>query len=41
MGIRLVLSFIKGALKNPKSADEGKTALLELRNAINELYPGE
>jgi hypothetical protein len=41
IGIRLVISAIKDAYKNPKKAMEFKAVLLDLRNLINELYPGE
>lgn len=38
--INMVLAVLKSAVKNPKKADELKTALLEVRDTINSLYPG-
>lgn len=39
MGINLVLSAIKEAVKNPKKAENLKKALLKVRDSINILYP--
>ena len=41
MGINLVLSAIKDAVKNPKKAEGLKRAFLKVRDAINLLYPNE
>jgi hypothetical protein len=36
-----VLSFLKGAIKNPIAIGQEKSILLEIRNDINILFPGE
>lgn len=41
LGINLVLSAIKEAVKNPKKAESLKKAFLKVRDAINALYPVE
>lgn len=38
--INMVLAVLRSAVKNPKKAEELKTALLEIRDSINALYPG-
>ena len=39
--IGVVLSAVKSAIKNPQSMAQEKAILLEIRNDINALYPGE
>ena len=39
--IGTVLTFLKGAIKNPASITQEKAILLEIRNDINALFPGE
>lgn len=36
-----VLGFVTSTIKNPASKEQYKAILLNLRNAINQLYPGE
>lgn len=38
--ITMVLGIIHTVIKNPAKAAELKTALLEVRDEINTLYPG-
>ena len=39
--IGVVLNFLKGAIKDPASIAQEKAILLEIRNDINALFPGE
>lgn len=38
--INMILAVLRSAVKNPAKAEELKTALLEVRDGINTLYPG-
>lgn len=38
--INMVLAVLRTAIKNPAKAEALKTALLEVRDGINALYPG-
>jgi hypothetical protein len=38
--ITMVLAILKQAIKNPAKATALRTALLEVRDEINALYPG-
>ena len=39
--ILAVLGIVKGAVKNPAKAATLKKYMLEVRDTINELFPGE
>ncbi len=39
--IGVVLSALKAAIKNPASVQQEKAILLEIRNDISVLFPGE
>lgn len=41
MILNMALAIIFGVVKNPAKKEHMKRALLKLRNAINNLYPGE
>jgi hypothetical protein len=40
MIIQFVLAVVHGAIKNPAKAAKLQTDLIEVRDAINSLYPG-
>jgi len=41
MVIHMVLGLLKSFVKNPAKADALQGVLLEVRDGINELYPGK
>jgi hypothetical protein len=40
MVIHVVLAIVRGSIKNPVRAAALQTLLIEVRDAINSLYPG-